>query len=72
MDNARERAMELFKQGYNCSQAVFGAFYEECGMSFKLHSQKPPGVSMSEANLLFIITRNEFSGVSSGEVKFLF
>lgn len=35
MDNARERAMELFKQGYNCSQAVFGAFSEECGIDFE-------------------------------------
>lgn len=35
MDNIRERAMELFKQGYNCSQSVFGAFCEECGMDFE-------------------------------------
>lgn len=35
MNNARERAMELFKQGYNCSQSVFGAFAEECGIDFE-------------------------------------
>ncbi len=35
MNNARERAMELFKQGYNCSQSVFGAFCEECDMDFE-------------------------------------
>lgn len=35
MNNARERAMELFKQGYNCSQSVFGAFCEECGIDFE-------------------------------------
>ncbi|MBE6889700.1 MAG: C_GCAxxG_C_C family protein [Ruminococcaceae bacterium] len=29
-----ERAYELFKEGYNCSQAVFGAFAEELGVDF--------------------------------------
>lgn len=29
-----ERAYELFKDGYNCSQAVFGAFAEELGVDF--------------------------------------
>ncbi len=29
-----ERAYELFKQGYNCAQAVFGAFAEELGIDF--------------------------------------
>lgn len=35
MNSIRERAMELFKQGYNCSQSVFGAFCEECDMDFE-------------------------------------
>ncbi|MVX65353.1 C-GCAxxG-C-C family protein [Clostridium chromiireducens] len=35
MDNIRERAMELFKQGYNCSQSVFGVFCEECGIDLE-------------------------------------
>lgn len=35
MNNARERAMELFKQGYNCSQSVFVAFAEECNIDFE-------------------------------------
>lgn len=30
-----EKARELFLQGYNCSQAVFGAFCEEFGMNFE-------------------------------------
>ena len=30
-----EKAKELFKQGYNCSQAVLGAFCEELGMDFE-------------------------------------
>lgn len=29
-----EKAKELFKQGYNCSQAVFGAFAEDLGLDF--------------------------------------
>ena len=28
----REKAMTLFKEGYNCSQAVMGAFAEDMGM----------------------------------------
>lgn len=30
----REKAMALFREGYNCAQAVFGAFCEEFGMDF--------------------------------------
>lgn len=33
--NHSEKAKELFKQGYNCSQAVIGAFCEELGLDFK-------------------------------------
>ena len=29
MINHSQRAMELFKQGYNCSQSVFVAFHED-------------------------------------------
>jgi C_GCAxxG_C_C family probable redox protein len=29
------RAVELFKQGYNCSQAVFAAFYDEMEIDFE-------------------------------------
>lgn len=32
--NHSEKAKELFLQGYNCTQAVFGAFCEELGMDF--------------------------------------
>lgn len=31
MNNFKECAAELFRQGYNCSQSVFAAFCEECG-----------------------------------------
>lgn len=30
----RERAEELFKSGYNCAQAVIGAFCEDLGLDF--------------------------------------
>ena len=34
MSNKSEKAKELFKSGYNCSQAVLGVFCEELGMDF--------------------------------------
>jgi C_GCAxxG_C_C family probable redox protein len=33
--SSAERAMNLFKEGYSCSQAVVGAFCEETGMDFE-------------------------------------
>ena len=35
MTNHADKAKELFKQGYNCAQAVIGAFCEELGMDFE-------------------------------------
>lgn len=35
MNNYSERAAELFKQGYNCSQAVFASFCEEMNIDFE-------------------------------------
>lgn len=32
--NHCKKAVELFKSGYNCSQAVFGAYAEELGIDF--------------------------------------
>ena len=34
MSEKSDKAKELFKQGYNCSQAVLGVFCEELGMDF--------------------------------------
>lgn len=34
MSEKSEKAKELFKQGYNCSQAVLGVFCEELGLDF--------------------------------------
>ena len=34
MSEKTEKSKELFKQGYNCSQAVLGVFCEELGMDF--------------------------------------
>ena len=35
MSEKTERAKELFKSGYNCSQSVFAVFAEELGVDFK-------------------------------------
>ena len=32
MSTKKDKAMELFLKGYNCSQAVFGAFCEDLGL----------------------------------------
>ncbi len=39
-----DKAYELFKQGYNCSQAVFGAFAEELGVPFELAVKMASGL----------------------------
>lgn len=33
--NKKEKAMELFSRGYNCAQAVAGAFCEETGLTLE-------------------------------------
>lgn len=33
-DGHAQEAAGLFERGYNCSQSVFGAFAEECGVEF--------------------------------------
>lgn len=33
--NHSDKAAQLFVEGYNCSQAVFGAFAEDCGMQIQ-------------------------------------
>ena len=35
MSEKSEKAKELFKSGYNCSQAVLGVFCEELGLDFE-------------------------------------
>ena len=35
MGHRAEKAKELFSQGYNCSQAVLGAFCEDIGLEFE-------------------------------------
>ena len=35
MKKHAEKAAELFVSGCNCSQAVFGAFAEDCGIDFE-------------------------------------
>ena len=42
--NKADRAEELFRKGYNCSQSVFVAFAEELGMSEEeaARTEEPP------------------------------
>jgi C_GCAxxG_C_C family probable redox protein len=35
LNNNPECAVKLFKEGYNCSQSVIGAYYKELGMDFE-------------------------------------
>lgn len=35
MNEYSQKAQELFKEGYNCAQAVFGAFADETGLDFE-------------------------------------
>lgn len=35
MESKAEKAMALFREGYNCAQAVFGAFSEELGLDLE-------------------------------------
>lgn len=35
MSAKKDKAIELFCRGYNCSQAVLGVFYEEVGLDFE-------------------------------------
>ncbi|MEN6490015.1 MAG: C-GCAxxG-C-C family protein, partial [Smithella sp.] len=35
MINHSQRAMELFRRGYNCAQSVFAAFCEDMGIDFE-------------------------------------
>ena len=36
MEKHRDKAARLFKEGYNCSQSVFGAYADEYGIDAKL------------------------------------
>lgn len=60
-----DRAKELFLQGYNCAQAVFGAFCEDFGIDFET------GVRISSGFGGGISRRREVCGAVSGAVMVL-
>lgn len=60
-----DKAKELFLSGYNCAQAVFGAFCEEFGIDFEL------GVKISSGFGGGIARRREVCGAVSGAVMVL-
>ena len=60
-----DRAKELFLNGYNCAQAVFGAFCEDFGIDFET------GVKISSGFGGGIARRREVCGAVSGGVMVL-
>ena len=72
-----EKAVELFLKGYNCSQAVFGAFAEELGINeetaFKLAAPFGGGVGRQRevcgavSGMLMVLGLEE--GYSTPETK---
>lgn len=65
MGNKADRAKALFLEGYNCAQAVFGAFCEDFGVSFDL------GVKLSSGFGGGVSRRREVCGAVSGAVMVL-
>ena len=78
MSERAEKAKELFKQGYNCSQSVLGVFCEELGMDFdtamKISSSFGGGMGrMREVcgtvSGMFMVAGLAFSGSDSSAVN---
>lgn len=65
MKTKAEIARDLFLEGYNCSQAVFGAFCEDFGISFK------DGVILSSGFGGGFARKREVCGAVSGGVMVL-
>lgn len=65
MKTKAEIARDLFLEGYNCSQAVFGAFCEDFGISFK------DGVILSSGFGGGFARKREVCGAISGGVMVL-
>ncbi len=65
MKTKAEIAKELFLQGYNCSQAVFGAFCEDFGIN------KEMGLTLSSGFGGGMARRREVCGAVSGAVMVL-
>ncbi len=65
MGNKADRAKALFLEGFNCAQAVFGAFCEDFGIDFQL------GVKLSSGFGGGVSRRREICGAVSGAVMVL-
>lgn len=65
MGNKADRAKALFLEGFNCAQAVFGAFCEDLGIDFEL------GVKLSSGFGGGVSRRREICGAVSGAVMVL-
>ncbi len=65
MNTKAEIAKELFLKGYNCSQAVFGAFCEDFGINLET------GLTLSSGFGGGVARRREVCGAVSGAVMVL-
>lgn len=65
MGNKADKAKDLFLEGFNCAQAVFGAFCEDFGIDFEL------GVKIASGFGGGIARRREVCGAVSGAVMVL-
>lgn len=65
MATKAEKAKELFLKGYNCSQAVFGAFCEDFGINLET------GLTLSSGFGGGVARRREVCGAVSGAVMVL-
>ena len=52
MEDRIQRAVELFRQGYNCSQSVCAAFADEYGYTFEQYGASIIGNSLREIGII--------------------
>lgn len=73
-----ERAIELFKEGYNCSQSVVGAFCEDFGVDFDtaMKMSEPFGGGMGRMRLtcgavsgMFMLVGMKYSKAQGGDLE---
>lgn len=73
-----EKAVELFKEGYNCSQSVVGAFCEDFGIDFDtaMKMSEPFGGGMGRMRLtcgavsgMFMLVGMKYSKAQGGDLE---
>jgi C_GCAxxG_C_C family probable redox protein len=73
-----EKAVELFKSGYNCSQAVIGAFCDEFGMDFETAMRVSEGfgggmgrmrLTCGAVSGMFMLVGLKYSKAEGGDIE---